>query len=203
VNSNLAALQHCLAKKGHPEELYLQMSRLAGTLCTFGLESDPRKLPSYDHENLAESFDALDRHIRAHLEITLPTNAVTIPLEPGETFFYRGRITDRRCLGRSRWVFAIEAPVGEVDLISNTPRSVKICSGQFIARLVDRAMPGLTLTHLPVPPPAVSPRVEAQYFGIDKSGPCWEHIVQTQEVGVYVADELRNPRIELSVILDD
>src|SRR6185437_9202331 len=43
VNSALAPLQHQLAsKRGHPEELFLEMSRLAGALCTFSLDSHPR-----------------------------------------------------------------------------------------------------------------------------------------------------------------
>jgi type VI secretion system protein ImpJ len=53
-----------------------------------------------------------------------------------------------------------------------------------------------------VPPPALSPKIEFQYFAIDKSGPCWEHMVKTREVGVYVPGELPDPEIELSVLLE-
>ena len=43
VNSALAPLRHLLvAKRGHPEELFVEMSRLAGALCTFALDSHPR-----------------------------------------------------------------------------------------------------------------------------------------------------------------
>ena len=203
VNSNLAPLRHLyFTKRGHPEELYLVMAHLAGALCTFGWESDPRQLPLYSQGNLTLCFEALDQHIRTHLEMVIPTNVVTIALDPVDKFFYTGKIADQRCLGRSRWVFGIEAPIGEVDLIAKTPRLVKICSQAFIGKLADRALPGLELTHLPMPPPAISPRVEAQYFGLNKSGPCWDHIVETREVGVYVPGELKNPRIELSVVLE-
>jgi type VI secretion system protein ImpJ len=63
-------------------------------------------------------------------------------------------------------------------------------------------MAGLTLTHLPAPPPAVPVRVEAQYFGIAKAGPFWDHIVQTRRVGIYVPGELPAPQLELLVVLD-
>ena len=54
VNSALTPLRHQLiAKRGHPEELFVEMSRLAGALCTFALDSHPRDLPLYDHDNLA------------------------------------------------------------------------------------------------------------------------------------------------------
>jgi type VI secretion system protein ImpJ len=63
-------------------------------------------------------------------------------------------------------------------------------------------MPAMKLTHLPVPPPAVSPKVDYQYFSIDKAGPCWEHLIKTRQVGVYVPGELPDPAVELSVILE-
>ena len=60
----------------------------------------------------------------------------------------------------------------------------------------------MKLAHLTVPPPAISPKVEYQYFSVDKAGPCWEHLMKTREVGIYVPGELPAPEIEKSVILD-
>jgi type VI secretion system protein ImpJ len=203
VNSGLAPLRHLwISKRGHPEELFLEMSRLAGALCTFALDSHPRTLPLYDHQHLGECFDKLDRHIRAHLETIVPTNCLSIPLKPVRDYFWEGDIADQRVLGRSRWVFAIHSNVGEAMLISRTPQLVKVCSALFVPELVKRALPGMTLTHLPVPPPAISARVETQYFGVTKAGPCWDHLVQSRKVGVYVPGEIPAPEIELLVVLD-
>ena len=119
VNAALAPLRHLLvAKRGHPEELFLELSRLAGALCTFALESHPRNLPLYDHQNLSECFDKLDRHIRAHLETIVPTNCISIPLSVVDNYFYEGEVTDQRCLNRSRWVLGIRANVGEAELMA-------------------------------------------------------------------------------------
>jgi type VI secretion system protein ImpJ len=41
-----------------------------------------------------------------------------------------------------------------------------------------------------------------QYFGVSKAGPCWDHIVQSRQVGVYVPGELPVPELELLVILE-
>ncbi len=203
VNAALAPLRHLgFSKRGHPEELFVELSRLAGALCTFGLESHPRTLPLYNHDNLEECFGALDSHIRAHLETLMPTNCLPIPLEPLGNYFWSGAVTDQRCLGASRWIFAIRSPIGEADLIERVPRLVKICSREFIVRLVQRAMPGLLLTQVPIPPAAVSPRLETQYFAVNRAGPCWESIVKSRQVGVYVPGELPQPEIELLVILE-
>jgi type VI secretion system protein ImpJ len=203
VNSSLTPLRHLYyAKRGHPEELYMALAGLAGALCTFGLESDPRRLPLYSHDHLTECFTALDEHIRAHLDTIIPANAVSIPLTAEADYFYMGTVADRRCFGRSRWIFGIEAAMGEADLIFKAPQLVKICSRPFISKLVQKALPGLTLMHLPAPPPAISPRIEMQYFAVNKAGPCWDHISTTHDVGIYVPGELANARIELSVILE-
>lgn len=203
VNSALAPLRHLFhTKRGHPEELYSGMARLGGALCTFALDSHPRQIPLYDHRRLDEVFGDLDHHIRTHLETIVPTNCISIPLTRSADYFYEGQITDTRCFGNSRWLLAIYSPVGKVELIANTPKIVKICSKAFVPELVKRALPGMALTHLPIPPSAVAARVEWQYFGINKSGPCWDHLGQTRQVGAYVPGEFPDAQLELLVILD-
>jgi type VI secretion system protein ImpJ len=100
-------------------------------------------------------------------------------------------------------VFAIRAGLGEADLMIKTPQLIKVCTPPFVRELVKRALPGLAMTHLPVPPPAISARVETQYFGLSKSGPCWDHLSQTRKVGVYVPGEFPNPEVEILVVLDN
>jgi type VI secretion system protein ImpJ len=92
--------------------------------------------------------------------------------------------------------------VREPDLIAKTPQLVKLCSKDFVPQLVKRALPGMALSHLPVPPQAISARVETQYFGISRSGPCWDHLVQTRRVGVYVPGEFPSPEVEILVVLE-
>jgi type VI secretion system protein ImpJ len=203
VNSGMATLRHLwISKRSHPRELFLEMSRLGGALCTFALESHPRTLPNYDHQHPAECFEALDRHIRAHLETIIPTNCVTIPLTKVADYFYEGEVTDTRCLGRARWVLGLHASLGDAEVITRAPQLVKVCSARFVGELVKRAMAGLALTHLPAPPTAIPVRVETQYFGISRDGPFWDHIAQTQRVGIYVPGDLPDAELELLVILD-
>ncbi len=174
INTSLAVLRHlCTSERGHPE-----------------------------HLNLGQCFQDLDEHIRTHLELVVPSNCISIPLKQTGRYFYEGEITDQRCLDRARWIFAIRSDMGELELISRTQRLVKICSRQLLPEVVKAALPGLSLSHLPVPPSAVAPKVESQYFGISRSGTAWEQIVQTRGVGVYVPGELPLPEIELLVILD-
>jgi type VI secretion system protein ImpJ len=204
LNSSVSTLRHfLLSKHVHPQELFREMSRLAGALCTFGLEVHPRSLPVYDHRDIGASFEALDRHIRRHLEIVMPTKAITIPLRPVGNSLYDGEIKDERCVGPSRWLLEIRSPIGEADLIARVPQLVKVCSARFVVELVKRALPGLALSHLAVPPAEVAGKVESRYFAINRTGPCWENIMQTRKAGVYVPGEIPSPEMNLIVLLDE
>ena len=203
VNSSLAPLRHhYLTKRGHPEELYCDLLKLGGALCTFAFESHPRNLPLYDHRDLEKSFGELDHHIRTHLEIIVPTQYIEIPLKKRADYFYEGEVTDQRVLDRTRWIFGIRSKVSEPELIAKTPELAKLCSKQFVPRLVQRALPGMALTHLPVPPSAIPVKADFQYFSVSRAGPCWDHIVGTRQIGLYVPGELPNPSLELLVILE-
>ena len=203
IHSSLGGLRHqLLSRKGHPEELYTELVRLGGALCCFALDAHPRDLPAYDHDDPGACFDLLERKIRAWLDLMAPPNCVTVPLNPGAPYFWGGTIEDPRHLESSRWILEIASKAGEAEVITRTPKLVKFCSEKFVAELVRRAVPGLDLTHLPAPPPAVPAKVEAQYFGITKNGPCWDHIVKTRRLGVYVPGDLPDPKLELHIVLE-
>lgn len=203
INDALATFQHLNNKKdAHPEEMFREMSRIAGALCTFKLTSDPAGLPQYNHCKLYNCFEALGKHIREHLDVMVPSNTINVPIRSSPPNYYYGDITDQACFGRSRWILGIGSRAGEADVMTKTPNLVKVCSGEFIEKLVQRAMPGLVLSHLPVPPSAISAKLELQYFSISKSGPCWTHICETRQVGIYVPNDLPNAKVELEVVLE-
>lgn len=203
INSSLASLKHIYSvRRGHPEQLFLELSRLGGALCTYALESHPRSLPLYDHQHLGESFETLLAHIRRHLDIILPEPCLRIPLSPTSKFMFSGAITDQRCLGSGSWILAVRGGGPENEVIAKVPALVKVCSEQFVVELVRRALPGFVLTHMPSPPPSVSPRADTQYFLVNKGGPCWEHIRKTSRVGVYMPGDIPQAEVELLVIVE-
>ena len=203
INSALGPLRHIFfTKRGHPEELFLELLRLGGALCTFALDSQPRNLPLYNHLALDECFAQIEKHIHDHLDLLAPSNCLSIPLKPVGNYFWEGDVTDQRCLDRARWMISVHAALGDAEVITRTLQLVKVCSAQFVPQLVKRALPGMELTHVSVPPSAVARRVESHYFSVGRAGPCWDHIVQTRRVGIYIPGDIPNPEIELLVILE-
>jgi len=203
VHSGLAPLKyHLEARHTRPEALFVELSRVAGALCTFALDAHPRALPVYDPADLDASFGALERHIARHLGVVAPASAVNIALTPAAAFLYNGTVTDRRALAGGRWILGVNAALPAAETIGRVPQLVKLCSAKFVPELVRRAYPGLPLEHLQVPPAAVMPTPGTMYFEITRQGPCWDTIVQTGQVGVYVPDAFPNARLELKVVLD-
>ncbi|MGB9145181.1 MAG: type VI secretion system baseplate subunit TssK [Acidobacteriaceae bacterium] len=203
LHSALPPLQHLVSTRhAHPEAVFIELSRLASALCTFAVDSDPRQLPAYDHRDPGPAFRALDAHIRRHLEIVVPSNTIALDFQPVEPYMYAAEVLDERCLRRARWILGMRSTLGESDLLRLTPKLVKVCSSKFVPELVKRALPGLTLTHLPVPPTAIRAEADMQYFSIEIAGPCWEHILQTRRVGIYIPGEISGPEFELTVIVE-
>ncbi len=213
VHSGLAVLQHHLqVRAAHPEVLFLELSRLAGALCTFSLDAHPRELPTYDHDDLEGCFGALEAHVRRHLEVVLPTNRFALSLERTDDNLFTGTVTDPRCFGpKARWYLGIRAKGGAGKLARDVPRLVKVCAARHVMRLVREAFPGMTLDHVPSPPAELSPRLGTEYFSIQKDEPCWTTILEVAEgeseekgrLGVYAPDALPDPELELVVIFED
>ncbi|HYD52160.1 MAG TPA: type VI secretion system baseplate subunit TssK [Gemmatimonadaceae bacterium] len=201
IHASLAPLRHHLTvRRTRPESLYLEMARLAGALCTFALDSHPRALPAYDHDDLTRSFDALDRHIRTHLELVMPSGRIAMPLERERAYYFSAEIKDPRCFGPSRWYLGVSARLHPAEIATRVPTWVKLCGWSWLERSVQMALPTAPLTHLPVPPAAVMPRAEWQYFQIDRTSGAWRSIVPESKVGVYIPDAVPDAEVELVVL---
>jgi type VI secretion system protein ImpJ len=218
LNTAIPPLRHALRTgAAHPEQLYLQLARLAGALCTFSLRSSPRDLPAYDHDAPEPCFAALEQHIRQHLDVILPSDAISLVLQPadvgddgalhvpaaGQTSFFAATVPDARCFEPSaQWFLGLRSTAPGADVTGRAASLVKLCSSRYIGKLVERAYPGLGLEHVPVPPAAISPRAGMHYFLVTRTDPCWKWIVEGGEVGLYLPGAIRDPEMELKVVLE-
>jgi type VI secretion system protein ImpJ len=201
--STLPALRHHLQdRRSHPEDVYRDLARLAGALSTFSLESAQDEIPPYRHEDLTSTFRGLDALIRRYLEVVAPSNSISLQFRKSDQYIYSADVKDERCLRRSRWIFGIRSPVTDSVLLRQTPKLVKVCSAEGVGKLVQRALPGLELLHLPVPPAALHAQADMHYFSISLSGPCWQHILQTKQVGVYLPGDLGDANFDITIITE-
>ena len=203
LSSTLPALRHHIQdRRSHPEDVYRDLARLAGSLSTFSLDSTPYEIPPYRHRGLTSTFNNLDSLIRRYLEIVTPSNCVSLKFHKSGNYVYEATLTDERCLRNARWVLGIRSSITDSVLLRQTPKLTKICSAEGVAKLVQRALPGLELIHLPVPPTALHALADMHYFSISLSGACWQHILQTKQVGVYLPGDLGDATFDLTIIME-
>jgi len=202
VNSYLPELKHIWkVRRGHPDVLYRAMLRLAGALTTFTMNQSVRDFPDYEHDNLGESFTALDAHIRELLETVLPSKCVTIPLELTDRLIWSGTINDERHLKDSQFILSVRAKVPVDEIIRKIPQLAKLASPNDIPRLIRNSLPGLGLRYLASPPAGVRTTLDNHYFALAQSGPLWDSVAQSRAVSVFLPGEIADPKMELVVVL--
>jgi type VI secretion system protein ImpJ len=199
VRTAEAPLRHMLrSRDAHPEQLWLEVLRLAGALCTFSLTTQARDLPTYDHDAPEACFTAIERFLRDQLDVVVSVRALVVPLAPLSDVLHGAPVPDPRCYEPSaRWFLAARSSVGVANTVALVPQLTKVCATKFVLELVRRAYHGLSLEHVPAPPPAIAPRPEFAYFELTMDGPCAKALRDTREIGVYVPDGL--PDVELLV----
>ena len=202
VNSTIPMLAHCFdAPNRHPEQLYLALVRLAGELSTFALDADARQLSRYDHLDLRTTFTELERRIRLLLDTILPTRYTLIPLERTPEAFHVGMLSDERVL-KDRFYLGVHAQVPVGRLTEEIPAKTKISSHALIGSLIGRAVPGVELTHEPVPPSAIPVKSGFKYFQLGTQGRWWDAIATTRGIAIYVPEEFPELKLELIAVKD-
>ena len=203
IHSGLAGLSHLESlPRCHPENLFREMSKLAGALSTFSTEYDPGDLPIYAHDDLTECFSNLESRVRKLLQVMVPEGFISVPLGRQAQNLLSAPLEDKRVFRPSQWVIRVSSETGDSEVLRNVPALVKVCSAEDILRLVDDANPGLPLEHIPQPPSSIPRRLGSQYFRVVQTGPCWQLIEARSSIGIYLPDVLGDADMELIVVQD-
>ena len=202
VNSHLPVLRHFLESMSiQPEQLFQEMSDLAGALTAFSTKIAPKDLPAYNHEQLGICFGELDRMIRAMLETVVPSNFIALPLRMVRDTIYATTIDKDAYFEGSRFYLAVSADIRDADLIERTPKLLKAGSGTKLEGLISNALAGLRLQHVPVPPRSIPVKLRHQYFAIEQAGEVWDSVLRARNFAVYAPAEILNPQMELIILL--
>jgi type VI secretion system protein ImpJ len=202
INTAFPGINHIFETGGgHPEHLFSAMLALAGSLTTFSQKIHPRDLPAYKHDDLGGCFTSLDEKVIMLLETVVPANFVAIPLKQVQPNIYACSIDKDEYLKNTRMYLAMSADTGQAEIIGRAPHLLKICSGDYIDLLVQKALPGVTLTHSVSPPSAIPLKLNYQYFSLSQSGGPWETIQRARNLAAYVPGDFPNPQLELIILL--
>jgi type VI secretion system protein ImpJ len=202
INTYFPQLRHLFeTKRGHPEELFTAMLSLAGALTTFSTLVHPRDLPPYEHDDLSGCFSKLDEQLRTLLETVVPSSCVSLPLRLVQQSIYATALDQDKYFAAPQIYLAVDASLSPAELIQRAPALIKISSADRIDLLIRQALPGVTLTYTPNPPPAVPVKVSSHYFAVSKNGAEWDAITKARNLAAYVPSDIPNPAMELVIVV--
>ncbi|MGV6397128.1 type VI secretion system baseplate subunit TssK [Pseudomonas caspiana] len=124
----------------HPEQVYLELAKLAGSLLTFSLEHDIDKIPAYRHDQLETVFPPLLSIISTLLEASLPSRVISLELEEAGANRWKVSLNDPRLCEPegADFYLSVRCRMPAVQLQDQFPRLT--CSASSIAALAHSAI---------------------------------------------------------------
>lgn len=187
----------------HPEQVYLELVKLAGGLLTFSLEHDIDKIPAYRHEHLETVFPPLMGTISTLLEASLPSRVIALVLEERGANRWQVTLNDARLRERdgADFYLSVRCRLPAVQLQSQFPRLCKVGTPDEVDHLINAALDGVPLQSLSHVPAAIPLRLENQYFALDLSHAKGQVMLAAGVCAFYVPSTLAEVKLELFAVL--
>ncbi len=168
----------------HPEELYLELIDLAGSLSVFHQKEAP-VYPPYNHDRILHCFSPLLDDLRTWLQ--LEPGAQQIPLVVNEDFGVYAAQCDVNLFSGGTWVVAVDEAVAN-DFIG----VAKVAPTQKLAYYVNNAIPGIVLHELSSAPQKIPLQEHRRYFLLEKSSDAWRECTVADGLSLFVGTGLIN-----------
>lgn len=202
INRYLAYVHHENegARQTHPEQLFVNLSKLCADLMTFLPARKVGELPVYQHNNLASCFDKLFFNLRKSLSIVLEQRAIRIPLDMRDEATHVAQTPDQSLLDKASFVLAIKADMPNEALRQKIPSVVKIGTVEKVKELVAYHLPGIRVHALSVAPRELPYHSGYVYFELDKKHELWDMFDTSSGMAFHLAGNFPNLDVEFWAI---
>ncbi|QHF45558.1 type VI secretion system-associated protein [Pseudomonas sp. S35] len=204
LNRSLPLMRHLSTMSGlHPEQLYRDVSGLAGELATF-FAHDKRAAvyPVYRHTALADTFAPVMLDLRRALSLVVDARATFLPLEERQHGIRVAVLLERDLLRCATFILAVQAQVPADDLRDRFPSWVKIGSVEKIRDLVNLQLPGIGLRPLSASPRQLPFNAGCTYFELDRSSEYWQLLSQSAGFALHLGAEFPGLHLQFWAIRD-
>jgi type VI secretion system protein ImpJ len=201
-------LTHLLeTPQASPWLVYGALRQLVGELSLFsdrcdmlGETLDGHSLvPPYRHEEAGLAIAGLTKLIGQQLnEISVGSELlVRLQLQDG---IFLGDLPEAFFGPRHRY-YLVARNAGDPDeLVESLPRDGKLGSAEAMPGLINRALPGVELIYLQVPPQGLPRIADALYFRLETLSDAWEAIQRERQVALFLPTFSAELMIELVVV---
>ncbi|MEW5289886.1 type VI secretion system baseplate subunit TssK [Erwinia papayae] len=185
----------------HPEQVWAELARLAGSMLTFSLEHDLDAIPGYDHRAAEKTFPPLFDLISELLDASLPSRVVAVRMDRLDPETWKAVLHDIRLRDEADFYLSVRAsqPAWQIAerfaemCIAGAPANVGEVSGV--------AVEGIGLIALSRVPAALPLRLENQYFVLDMASPAAREMLDQGVCVFYVPSLLGELELELFAVL--
>ena len=196
------------ARQVHPWTLYGVLRQLIGELSSFSenvtvlgelVADNSQLLPEYDHRNLGECFSA------AHLLILKLIDEITagpeyvLPLLYDGTYFTT-ELKPAHFEHRNRYFLVLRTESDPTSVVQMIESLVKLSSRERLPLLIARALPGISLEHLPNPPQELPRRAFSIYFAVDNHSEQWALVEKGNNFALYWDNAPQDLEVELMIV---
>ncbi len=204
LNSYQPVLADLMANPArHPEQVYLELVKLAGGLLTFSLDHDVDAIPAYRHDRLESVFAPLMQMISTLLEASLPSRVVALVLETTAANRWQVSLNDPRLREpeAADFYLSVRCRQSAAQLQTQFPRLCKVGTPDDVDHLINAALDGVPLQSLSHVPAAIPLRLENQYFALDLAHPKGRSVLEEGVCAFYVPGTLGDVKLELFAVL--
>lgn len=205
LNRHVPVLKHFRRSRYiHPERLFELLLQIAGELATFASpERRAPDYPAYDHDSLEHTFSPLLRDIQDFLSAQFGRRAIRLDLIERAPNAFVSPIRDRNLFRTASFVLEVSArrPLGEIQ--TRFPNLLKVGPSTKMNEIVHAHLPGVSLIHLPTPPPLIRAVVDHVYFALDRTSPLWPEFSTASSLGLHFSGDWPELQLDLWAIPRD
>lgn len=191
----------------HPWQVFGLLRQLIGELSSFsnrinvlGEQDDgERLLGIYDHDNLGKIFLAAQALISQLLdEITAGPDYVIQLIFDGT--YFAAELSLEQFAEGNRYYLVVETEEDPEKVLDALQSIAKVGSRESLPLLIARALPGVGLEHLVLPPQELPRRSHCFYFQINHHSDQWANVVKGNNIGLYWDNAPEDFKSELMIV---
>ena len=208
LNRYVSILCHLTESKPvHPWRVYGVLRQLVGELSSFsdrisvlGEEEDGTSLLlNYDHRNLWNCFSGAQNLVTRLLDEITAGPEYMIKLIYDGTYF-AADLPKAIFEGRNRFYIILETETDPNSITKSLDTIAKLGARESLPILIARALPGVKLKHLDVPPQELPRRAHSLYFQVDHHTDQWALVEKGGNLALYWDAAPDDLKIELMTV---
>ncbi|MBT0726697.1 type VI secretion system baseplate subunit TssK [Rosenbergiella australiborealis] len=185
----------------HPEQVWAELARLAGSMLTFSLEHDLEAIPGYDHRTPENTFPPLFDLISELLEASLPSRVVAVRMDRLDPETWKAVLHDIRLRDEADFYLSVRASQSAWQIAERFAEMCIAGAPANVGEVSGVAVEGIGLITLSRVPAALPVRLGNQYFVLDMESDAAREMLDQGVCVFYVPSLLGELELELFAVL--